>query len=206
MIRQIGAPTKKTTAYLRTPLHSRPGASTDNAPIAQGPAQPLCTSPRTGTDTSVVTTGNVTSSAVILKPIWSRETHESHAFLAWSNSSLYMLLLLWRHRLQKGRQNDHPTRKSLIPHPLVPLSSNKISIWCRCSRCRKQKIKCSGLQPCEGCRKRKVPCNFDDSETKVVVSRAYMLPLSRMSASYDLERTERGLPGTSWTYSGGVAD
>lgn len=50
-----------------------------------------------------------------------------------------------------------------------------------CSRCRKQKIKCSGLQPCEGCRKRKVPCNFDDNETKVVVSRAYLLDLQRRS-------------------------
>lgn len=56
------------------------------------------------------------------------------------------------------------------------LSPNTIAIRCRCSRCRKQKIKCSGLQPCEGCKKRKVPCNFDDNETKVVVSRAYMRP------------------------------
>lgn len=93
-----------------------------------------------------------------------------------------LLLWLWRHPPLKELQNDHPTRKSLNPHTRslpyeTGLSPNTIIISCRCSRCRKQKIKCSGLQPCEGCKKRKVPCNFDDNETKVVVSRAYMRPL-----------------------------
>ena len=57
--RLITAPRKNNTAYLRT-LHSRPGASTDNAPTAQGPE--LARIPP-----SVDTTGNVTPSAVILK-------------------------------------------------------------------------------------------------------------------------------------------
>ncbi|KAI9150794.1 transcriptional regulatory protein [Paramyrothecium foliicola] len=48
-----------------------------------------------------------------------------------------------------------------------------------CTRCRKQKIKCSGFQPCEGCSKRKVTCNFEDSDSKVVVSRAYLVEIQR---------------------------
>ncbi|KAH6656516.1 fungal-specific transcription factor domain-containing protein [Truncatella angustata] len=51
-----------------------------------------------------------------------------------------------------------------------------------CTRCRKQKIKCSGLQPCEGCKKRKANCIFDDAGDKVVVTRAFLLELQRKAS------------------------
>ncbi|KAI1861080.1 hypothetical protein JX265_009699 [Neoarthrinium moseri] len=59
------------------------------------------------------------------------------------------------------------------PRKVTKRSSNA------CTRCRRQKIKCSGLQPCEGCRKRKTTCDFDDKDDKVVVTRAFLLDLQR---------------------------
>ncbi|KAJ5141611.1 hypothetical protein N7526_002606 [Penicillium atrosanguineum] len=37
-----------------------------------------------------------------------------------------------------------------------------------CTRCRRQKIKCSGSQPCEGCNKRRLTCIFDDRDQKIL--------------------------------------
>ncbi|KAJ5110164.1 hypothetical protein N7532_002809 [Penicillium argentinense] len=43
-----------------------------------------------------------------------------------------------------------------------------------CTRCRRQKIKCSGSQPCDGCNKRKLTCIFDDRDQKILVTRGYI--------------------------------
>lgn len=40
-----------------------------------------------------------------------------------------------------------------------------------CSRCRRQKIKCTGKYPCEACSRRKIPCQFDDYDQKVLVNK-----------------------------------
>ncbi|KAK7228238.1 hypothetical protein V2G26_000408 [Clonostachys chloroleuca] len=50
-----------------------------------------------------------------------------------------------------------------------------------CSRCRKQKIKCSGSHPCDACQKRKVSCEFDSLDQKVLVTRGYLLQLQRQT-------------------------
>ncbi|KAI0897658.1 fungal-specific transcription factor domain-containing protein [Annulohypoxylon nitens] len=66
-----------------------------------------------------------------------------------------------------------------------------------CIRCRKQKIKCSGLQPCEGCMKRKANCVFDDAGDRVVVKRAFLLELQQKAA-----RNERHPPAAEGSVSG----
>ncbi|KAL5003290.1 hypothetical protein BDV10DRAFT_154615 [Aspergillus recurvatus] len=60
-----------------------------------------------------------------------------------------------------------------------------------CRRCRKQKIKCSGFQPCNTCHKRKLTCFFDDRDQKVLVTRGFIEDLQRRIAS--LERGENDL-------------
>ncbi|KAL4927673.1 Zn(II)2Cys6 transcription factor [Aspergillus undulatus] len=57
-----------------------------------------------------------------------------------------------------------------------------------CQRCRKQKIKCSGFQPCNTCHKRKLTCVFDDRDQKVLVTRGFIEDLQRRVAL--LERGE----------------
>ncbi|KAH8807875.1 Zn(II)2Cys6 transcription factor [Xylogone sp. PMI_703] len=52
-----------------------------------------------------------------------------------------------------------------------------------CTRCRRQKIKCSGSQPCNGCSKRNLTCTFDERDQKVLVSRGYIIDLQREIAS-----------------------
>ncbi|KAF1929423.1 uncharacterized protein M421DRAFT_61128 [Didymella exigua CBS 183.55] len=46
-----------------------------------------------------------------------------------------------------------------------------------CSRCRRQKIKCSGQQPCANCCKRNLTCIFNDRENKVLVTQGYLSDL-----------------------------
>ncbi|KAH8730554.1 fungal-specific transcription factor domain-containing protein [Phaeosphaeriaceae sp. PMI808] len=46
-----------------------------------------------------------------------------------------------------------------------------------CSRCRRQKIKCSGQQPCPNCTKRNLGCIFDDRDNKVLVTQGYLSDL-----------------------------
>ncbi|KAF2685815.1 hypothetical protein K458DRAFT_18001 [Lentithecium fluviatile CBS 122367] len=57
-----------------------------------------------------------------------------------------------------------------------------------CSRCRRQKIKCSGLQPCANCSKRSLTCIFDDRDQKVLVTQGYLADLQEKVAR--LERRQ----------------
>ncbi|KAF5670057.1 positive activator of transcription [Fusarium heterosporum] len=52
-----------------------------------------------------------------------------------------------------------------------------------CSRCRKQKIKCSGSHPCDACKKRKLSCEFDQRDQKILVTRGYILDLEQRASS-----------------------
>lgn len=55
---------------------------------------------------------------------------------------------------------------------LISVHLNGLTIR-RCSRCRKQKIKCSGSRPCDACKKRKLTCEFDERDQKILVTRGY---------------------------------
>ncbi|QQK41562.1 Fungal transcriptional regulatory protein, N-terminal [Penicillium digitatum] len=59
-----------------------------------------------------------------------------------------------------------------------------------CVRCRRQKIKCSGSQPCDGCSKRKLSCIFNDRDQKILVTRGYILELQQKIAR--IEQNEKG--------------
>ncbi|KAM6509783.1 hypothetical protein FALCPG4_017428 [Fusarium falciforme] len=52
-----------------------------------------------------------------------------------------------------------------------------------CSRCRKQKIKCSGSHPCDACKKRKLSCEFDQRDQKILVTRGFILDLQQQAAN-----------------------
>ncbi|KAL4731350.1 hypothetical protein ACLX1H_000316 [Fusarium chlamydosporum] len=52
-----------------------------------------------------------------------------------------------------------------------------------CSRCRKQKIKCSGSHPCDACKKRKLSCEFDQRDQKILVTRGFILDLQQRAAT-----------------------
>ncbi|KAF2446560.1 Zn(II)2Cys6 transcription factor [Karstenula rhodostoma CBS 690.94] len=64
-----------------------------------------------------------------------------------------------------------------------------------CSRCRRQKIKCSGLQPCVNCTKRSLSCVFDDRDNKVLVTQGYLSDLQQKVA-----RLERSLSHIETTH------
>ncbi|KAK7219698.1 hypothetical protein V2G26_007701 [Clonostachys chloroleuca] len=51
-----------------------------------------------------------------------------------------------------------------------------------CSRCRRQKIKCSGLQPCDNCAQRRLTCTFDKRDNKVMVTQGYLADLQHKIA------------------------
>ncbi|WQF82117.1 hypothetical protein CDEST_07131 [Colletotrichum destructivum] len=55
-----------------------------------------------------------------------------------------------------------------------------------CVRCRRQKIKCSGSQPCDACGKRRQSCIFDERDQRIVVTRGYIIDLQQR-----IERWER---------------
>ncbi|KAJ6044107.1 hypothetical protein N7499_006611 [Penicillium canescens] len=59
-----------------------------------------------------------------------------------------------------------------------------------CVRCRRQKIKCSGSQPCDGCSKRKLSCIFNDRDQKILVTRGYIMELQQRIAL--IEQSEKG--------------
>ncbi|KAL4777703.1 hypothetical protein BDW60DRAFT_7963 [Aspergillus nidulans var. acristatus] len=63
-----------------------------------------------------------------------------------------------------------------------------------CQRCRKQKIKCSGFQPCNTCHKRKLTCVFDDRDQKVLVTRGFIEDLQRRIASLEQGENELASP------------
>ncbi|TDZ46183.1 putative transcriptional regulatory protein [Colletotrichum trifolii] len=48
-----------------------------------------------------------------------------------------------------------------------------------CSRCRRQKIKCSGLHPCNNCTQRRLTCIFDERDNKVMVTQGYLSELQQ---------------------------
>ncbi|QPC62560.1 hypothetical protein HYE67_004791 [Fusarium culmorum] len=60
-----------------------------------------------------------------------------------------------------------------------------------CVRCRDQKIKCSGSQPCQQCDKRGLSCRFDDESRKVVVSRGYINSLQERLASLERKANQQ---------------
>ncbi|KAI1051995.1 hypothetical protein LB506_003620 [Fusarium annulatum] len=62
-----------------------------------------------------------------------------------------------------------------------------------CVRCRDQKIRCSGSQPCQQCDKRGSVCQFDDESRKVVVSRGYINRLQERLAALESKSEERSL-------------
>lgn len=51
-----------------------------------------------------------------------------------------------------------------------------------CSRCRQQKIKCSGTAPCGQCSKKNLTCNFDSEHHKILVTREFLNSLERQAA------------------------
>ncbi|KAJ5263252.1 hypothetical protein N7478_010857 [Penicillium angulare] len=63
-----------------------------------------------------------------------------------------------------------------------------------CTRCRRQKIKCSGSQPCDSCNKRKLTCVFDDRDQKILITRGYLDELQQKIAR--LSRNDPGEAGT----------
>ncbi|CCT71603.1 related to positive activator of transcription [Fusarium fujikuroi IMI 58289] len=62
-----------------------------------------------------------------------------------------------------------------------------------CVRCRDQKIRCSGSQPCQQCDKRGSVCQFDDESRKVVVSRGYINRLQERLAALESKSEEHSL-------------
>ncbi|KAI5456773.1 hypothetical protein BGZ63DRAFT_88911 [Mariannaea sp. PMI_226] len=56
-----------------------------------------------------------------------------------------------------------------------------------CTRCRRQKIKCSGSRPCEACQKRNLSCQFDALDQNVLVNRECVpkvMPLFQLEVSF----------------------
>nr|POF01397.1 putative transcriptional regulatory protein c3c7.04 [Quercus suber] len=63
-----------------------------------------------------------------------------------------------------------------------------------CIRCRRQKIKCSGSDPCEQCSRRDLVCNFEQAQHKILVSQSYIARLERAAGA--LRTTEGQLIST----------
>ncbi|RTE78623.1 hypothetical protein BHE90_006885 [Fusarium euwallaceae] len=59
-----------------------------------------------------------------------------------------------------------------------------------CIRCRDQKIKCCGSQPCKQCDKRNLTCRFDEESRKVVVSRRYIDNLQQRLSQLEHNATQ----------------
>lgn len=66
-----------------------------------------------------------------------------------------------------------------------------------CVRCRRLKIKCSGLQPCNGCSKRRVACEFDQRDRKIVVTRGYIMDLQNSVQEGEQRRQRRDSRGSA---------
>ncbi|KAH7009725.1 hypothetical protein EDB80DRAFT_412636 [Ilyonectria destructans] len=58
-----------------------------------------------------------------------------------------------------------------------------------CQRCRKHKIKCSGVSPCRTCHHRGLECQFGSDDKKVVISEGVLKNLRRRLA--ELERQQK---------------
>jgi hypothetical protein len=74
------------------------------------------------------------------------------------------------HRESPASKSGHPMRMSAEP---ITLTFADLRLSCSCQRCRRQKIKCSGSQPCNTCSRRKQSCKFDDRDQKILVTRGY---------------------------------
>ncbi|KAH7361192.1 Zn(II)2Cys6 transcription factor [Pyrenochaeta sp. MPI-SDFR-AT-0127] len=59
-----------------------------------------------------------------------------------------------------------------------------------CSRCRRQKIKCSGQHPCSNCGRRNLTCIFDDRDNKILVTQGYLSDLQAKVARLE-QHSER---------------
>ncbi|KAH7028774.1 uncharacterized protein B0I36DRAFT_126134 [Microdochium trichocladiopsis] len=75
--------------------------------------------------------------------------------------------------------SSHPRASKRAANSAVSRSPNA------CERCRKQKIRCSGSQPCDACTKRSRPCHFDETHQRVVVTRGYIRELQRRAIRRD---------------------
>ncbi|KAE8155257.1 fungal-specific transcription factor domain-containing protein [Aspergillus avenaceus] len=53
-----------------------------------------------------------------------------------------------------------------------------------CRRCRDQKIKCTGSEPCDQCSKRLLACQFDSQSQRVLVTRRYINDLHERLAMF----------------------
>ncbi|KAB8259358.1 hypothetical protein BDV32DRAFT_159295 [Aspergillus pseudonomiae] len=60
-----------------------------------------------------------------------------------------------------------------------------------CLRCRQQKIKCTGENPCRNCQRRHVVCTFERDHDKVLVTKKHLLELKQRIIQ--LERDNRAL-------------
>ncbi|KAI8715954.1 Fungal-trans domain-containing protein [Fusarium sp. LHS14.1] len=63
-----------------------------------------------------------------------------------------------------------------------------------CKRCRDQKIKCSGSDPCDPCRRRGLPCQFEGESEKILISRRYLSGLQAKLASYEKQLSQSASP------------
>ncbi|KAL4911718.1 fungal-specific transcription factor domain-containing protein [Aspergillus aurantiobrunneus] len=70
-------------------------------------------------------------------------------------------------------------------------NSDKRRVVNACSRCRQQKIKCSGDCPCSNCLQRKTKCRFDGEESKVHITKKHFSELKRRAL--ELEEENRAL-------------
>ncbi|WPH03595.1 Hypothetical protein R9X50_00647700 [Acrodontium crateriforme] len=52
-----------------------------------------------------------------------------------------------------------------------------------CTRCRQQKIRCSGAAPCDQCSRRRLVCHFNADDTKILVTRGFLTRLERQAAT-----------------------
>lgn len=62
-----------------------------------------------------------------------------------------------------------------------------------CSRCRQQKIKCTGSKPCARCVKRNLPCDFDDKQQKIFVTKGFVAAFAEMLWLLSIDRARRFL-------------
>ncbi|KAI5926861.1 hypothetical protein F4810DRAFT_492398 [Camillea tinctor] len=91
-------------------------------------------------------------------------------------------------QIENSKGSDKPSRSnagtSTSERGVAKRSSNA------CTRCRKQKIKCSGSPPCETCSKRNRVCVFDERDNKIIVTQGYISDLQSKIAL--LERNQAG--------------
>ena len=89
---------------------------------------------------------------------------------------------------------ESPTRQQQQQHRIRKRAPNA------CSRCRQQKIKCSGTAPCGQCSKKNLSCDLNSEHQKVLVTRGFLTSLERQAGVSEHgngrgpERDRVGLP------------